>query len=658
MNPLKYTFLTLMSLITLAGYSQKGKIRSVEDDYEKFAYIKTSEVLLQVAEEGYKSVELFQKLGNSYYFNNDMENAAKWYGELMAMNESIDAEYFWRYAQALKGVENYAESDKWMEKFNSSRPDDSRGQAFKSKVDYLSDIDEASNTEIELKNLDLNSENSDFGTAQFQDQLVFASTRGKGRIYRWNEQPYLDLYSATKQADGTYSDVTEFNDEINTKYHESSAAYTPDDKYMFFTRNNYHERKYRNDEDGVNRLKLYRARMNEAMTDWDDVEAIHFNSDEYSTAHPTINVQGTKLYFSSDMPGGKGNADLYAVDILEDGKLGEPVNLGPSINTEGSETFPFVNEEGDLYFSTDGYPGLGGLDVYVIRGFEEMMAKSNPNYIVENVGRPFNSSQDDFGYYENLGTKEGFITSNRDGGKGDDDIYSFVVPECTQLVEGIVKDKETREPLPNAVVTLYDETGTKVDETLSDENAQFSFELECEKEYLVRGEKPDYIGDEKRFTTPKKKQKLEIELLLEKDVEEIQPCDDLAKVLDIPIIYFDFDKFNIRYDAEVELQKVLAVLNQYPTMTIDIRSHTDCRGTMQYNETLSENRAESTRQYLIDKGIDAGRLTAKGYGESRLVNDCGCEPTNESSCSEEEHQLNRRSEFIITSIKGQTCDED
>jgi outer membrane protein OmpA-like peptidoglycan-associated protein len=176
-------------------------------------------------------------------------------------------------------------------------------------------------------------------------------------------------------------------------------------------------------------------------------------------------------------------------------------------------------------------------------------------------------------------------------------------------------------------------------------------------EYLVRGEKETYASDEKRFTTPMKKQELQLQLLLEKDVQQIQPCDDLAQILDIPIIYFDFDKFNIRYDAEIELQKVLAVLNKYPTMKIDIRSHTDCRATMTYNERLSENRAQSTRQYLIDKGIATDRLTAKGYGESQLVNDCGCEPTNESSCSEAEHQLNRRSEFIITSINGKTCDD-
>ena len=208
-------------------------------------------------------------------------------------------------------------------------------------------------------------------------------------------------------------------------------------------------------------------------------------------------------------------------------------------------------------------------------------------------------------------------------------------------------------------MTLLDAEGNPLDQQIVGANATYKFEgLECEKEYLIRVELDQYATIEKRFTTPRKKQDLVIEFDLERDEVELEPCADLAKILDIPIIYFDFDKSNIRRDAEVELQKVLAVLNKYPTMTIDVRSHTDCRGTALYNEKLSDRRAKSTRQYLIDKGVSADRLTAKGYGESRLVNDCGCEPSNDSSCSEEEHQLNRRSEFIVTSINGKKCPEN
>lgn len=636
-----------LSLLITTGYAQRGKVRQANKEFDNLAYVKTSEILLKVAENGYKTVDLLQKLADSFYFNNQMEEASKWYGELMAMNDNVDPEYYFRYAQALKAVENYAESDKWMKKFHEADRSDLRGRAFASTVDYLSMIDEASR-DFEVKNMDINTELSDFGTTQYQDQLVFASARGGGKKYKWNEQPFLDLFSATKQEDGSYSGADAYNDKVNTKFHESSAAFTPDDQVMYFTRNNYYNKKYKKSEDGTNRLKLFRATLED--DEWANIESVHFNSDEYSVAHPTINLTGTKMYFASDMEGTLGKSDIFEVDINSDGTLGDPVNLGASVNTEGHETFPFINSEGDLYFSSNGFSGLGGLDVFVIREFEKRR-ESNQQLILENVGRPINSPMDDFAYYENIGTKEGFFTSNRDGGKGDDDIYSFIIPDCEQIVEGIVKDQETETPIVGAKVTLLDAEGTALNSQIVGADGAYKFEkLECEKEYLIRIEAEDYETVEERFTTPKKPQELVINPTLEKDVKGITEGTDLAETLGIPIIYFDFDKYDIRYDAEVELQKVLAVMNQYPDMVVDIRSHTDCRARAAYNERLSENRAQSTRDYLISKGIAAERLTAKGYGESQLVNDCGCEPTNDSDCTEEQHQLNRRSEFIIVKM--------
>lgn len=635
------------SLIVTIGYAQKGKVRQAKKEFDNLAYVKTSEILLEVAENGYKTVDLLQKLADSFYFNNQMEEAAKWYGELMTMNENVDPEYYFRYAQALKSVENYSESDKWMKKFYEADRSDLRGRAFASTVDYLAMIDEASR-DFEIKNMEINTDVSDFGTTQYQDQLVFASARGGGKKYKWNEQPFLDLFTADKQEDGSYSGAKAYNDQVNSKFHESSATFTPDDQVMYFTRNNYYNKKYKNSEDGTNRLKIFKATLEDGK--WTNIESVHFNSDEYSVAHPVINLSGTKMYFASDMTGTLGKSDIFVVDINSDGTLGEPENIGASINTEGHESFPFINSEGDLYFSSNGFSGLGGLDVFVIREFEKRRAL-NQQLILENVGRPINSPMDDFAYYENIATKEGFFTSNRDGGKGDDDIYSFIIPDCEQIVEGIVKDQETNELIVGAKVTLLDEEGTALNSQIVGTDGAYKFEkLECEKEYLIRIEADNYETIEERFTTPKKIQVLVINSLLNKDVKEITEGTDLAETLGIPIIYFDFDKYDIRYDAEVELQKVLAVMKQYPDMVVDIKSHTDCRARASYNERLSENRAQSTRDYLISKGIAAERLTAKGYGESQLVNDCGCEPTNESDCTEEQHQLNRRSEFIIVKM--------
>ncbi|WP_282043037.1 OmpA family protein [Winogradskyella flava] len=654
----RYICIAFVGIFTLTAFAQNGKIQSVKDDYRDFAYVKTSEVLLEVANKGYKSVDLFQKLANSYYFNNDMENASKWYGELMALEEVIDPEYYFRYALALKGIKNYEESDKWMKKFNELKPSDLRGKAFLSKVDYKASIEDLSRDDIEIHNLEINTELSDFGTTEYENGIVFASARAGGRKYRWNEQPYLDLYVVEKTDSSytKYGEVKSVDGKVNTKFHESSAVFSPNGKYMFFTRNNFFKMKYKEDDTGINRLQLYRATLSEDGT-WDEIHKIHFNSQDYSVAHPALNVTGTKLYFASDMPGTYGQSDIFVVDVNDDGTLGEPENLGASINTEGQESFPFMNTNGDLYYSSTGFPGLGGLDVFKSEALDRKIVGSNRNFPIENIGEPVNGPADDFGYYENLVTKRVYFSSNREGGKGSDDIYTFEITECEQLITGIVLDKDTSEPIANATVILFDGEGAELGRKTAGDDGSFEFDAGCRMEYLVRGEKETYTSDEKRFTTPTKKQDLQLQLLLEKDVQEIEPCDDLAKVLDIPIIYFDFDKSKIRYDAEIEIQKVLAVLTKYPTMNIDIRSHTDCRGPASYNEKLSDRRAQSTREYLIEKGIAPERLTAKGYGESRLVNDCGCEPSNDSSCSQEEHQLNRRSEFIITSINGQSCDD-
>jgi len=642
----KLTLIAFFGFFISIGYAQKGKIKKANKQYDQFSYVKTSEILLEVAEAGHKSVDLFQKLGNSFYFNNKMEEATKWYGELMALDEPLDAEYYFRYAQALKYGENYEESDKWMKKFNASKSNDSRGRAFASTVNYLAKIEKASK-DFEVKNMDFNSEVSDFGTTQYKDKLIFASSRGDGKSYGWNDQPFLDLYAVEKQDDGTYINVESYDETVNTMYHESTPSFTPDDQLMFFTRNNYTNKKLKRDSEDITRLKLYRARLQEDGT-WGDIESIHFNSNQYSVAHPSINVYGTKLYFASDMPDTQGKSDLYVVDINTDGTLGKPVNLGAKINTEGQETFPFINERGDLFFSSNGYPGLGGLDVYVIRDFENKYA-SNSTLTVENLAKPINSPQDDFGYYENLGTNEGFFSSNRLNGKGDDDIYSFAAKEtkCEQIVAGIVKDKNTRELLADATVILFDKDGKEMQRLVVEDDAAFTFSLDCDEEYLVRAQKQDYASDEVRFTTPSTKQELDLELNLSKEVREIVVGTDLAEVLDIPIIYFDFDKSNIRPDAALELQKVIAVMKQYPNMKIDVRSHTDSRAPYSYNESLSKRRNKSTIAHIIKVGlIDANRLTGNGYGERRLTNRC----SDGVPCTEEEHQLNRRSEFIVVSM--------
>ncbi|AJR03397.1 OmpA family protein [Siansivirga zeaxanthinifaciens] len=642
MKIFKKIYFLAACLIFVLGHAQEVKIERATRAYNSFSYLKTIDILLDVANKGYKSVDLFKKLGDSFYFNNKMEEAAQWYGELMKLEEPINSEYYFRYAIALKSLKNYAEADKWMLKFYESDQSDLRAKAFISNEDYLASI-EANSKNLEVYNLDINSSVSDFGTEELDGKIIFASARGDGRKYNWNEQPFLDLYFAEKQNDGTFGNVKLFGEKINSKFHESSVTFSPDNKTIYFTRNNYFKNKFKRDDKGTNNLKIFR--LSQEDNKFKKIESLVINSDDYSVAHPTINKAGTKLYFASDMPGTLGQSDLFVVDIKPDGSLGTPINLGNKVNTEGQETFPFINSKGDLYFSSNGFMGLGGLDIFVIRDFENKF-ESQKDLLVENIGKPINSSEDDFAYFEN--SDAGFFSSNRPGGKGDDDIYSFKIVECNQIVEGFVKDKQTLELIPEANVTLFDEEGNKISNTQTKADGSYVFDnLKCNTKYLIRAEKTRYSTDEKRFETSSGVEKLRVDFLLDKDENEITVGTDLAKTLQIPIIYFDFDKSNIRSDAEVELQKVIAVLKKYPKMKIDVRSHTDSRATFEYNDALSNRRNKSTIKYIIEVGgIDAERLTGKGYGERNLVNKC----SDGVKCTEAEHQLNRRSEFIITSM--------
>ena len=643
----KLAWMVFFGLFLTVGYGQRGSIRKASKAYERYAYIKTSEILLEVANEGHKSVELFQKLGDAYYFNNKMEDAVKWYTELMNLGEDIDSEYYFRLAQAYKYQENYPESDTWMQQFHDKRSDSEKGRAFKAAVDYVPLIEE-SGKDFDIKNMEFNTSVSDFGPTKFNDQLIYASASGTGKNYTWNDQPFLDLMAVSKgEGEDNYSNAKNYDEEINSPYHESNAAFMSDGQLMFFTRNNYHKRNLESDDDDVVRLKLFRAELQEEDV-WGEIEPVHFNSDDYSVAHPSINATGNMMIFSSDMPGSIGESDLFMVQIYSTGKLGSPVHLGDVINTERRESFPFINEKGDLYFASDGHDGLGGLDIFVVKAFEEKFANSDTLKVV-NVSRPINSAQDDFGYYENFGTREGFFTSNRPNGKGDDDIYGFdTMDRCEQQVTGTVRDKKTLELLPEATVILFDKDGNELERLVVGVDGTYEFdELDCEKEYIIRGEKEDYIADERRFTTPSTEQELEIDLLLDKDVQEIGVGTDLADILDIPMIYFDFDKSDIRADAALELEKVIAVLKKYPNMSIDVRSHTDSRGTFAYNDDLSNRRNKATKDHLITVGaIDPSRITGKGYGERQLLNKCN----GRIRCTEAEHQLNRRSEFIVVKL--------
>ena len=638
----------ILLLQTAVMLSQEVKMANANKKYDGFAYVDAIKTYEKVAEKGYQSEELFQRLGNAYYFQADLANAAKWYTALFEMTNDPAVENYFRYAQSLKAIGNYKKADEMMEAFYKKNAADSRASLFENQKDYLARIKENSGR-YTVENAGINSKYSDYGTAFFGDQLVFATSRESEKVFalkhKWTNQAFSNLYFSKVAEDKTLSEPEKIKNDVNSIYNESTPVFTSDGQTMYFTRNNFNNGKKGKDDAKSILLKLYKATLVDGK--WSAVTELPFNSDQYSCAHPALSVDEKTLYFASNMPGGVGESDLYKVEIKDNGTFGKPENLGNTINTEARETFPFISKNNELYFASDGHPGLGGLDVFTTLIEGTSFGKVN------NVGSPVNSPFDDFAMIIDTKDRKGFFSSNRtEDNLGFDDIYKFselkpLEKPCEQLLSGVITDVETKLPIAGAKVYLLDSNFNKTLEQTTDAAGRFDFgKVNCQAMYYVRGQEPEYNTAEKKVAIPKETGKTETALELEKKVKPLQVGDDLRTVLNIDIIYFDLDKWNIRPDAAVELAKILETMKEYPNIQVDVRSHTDSRSSHKYNETLSSRRAKSTVDWLVKNGIAANRLTSKGYGESQLLNGC----SDGVKCSEEDHQRNRRSEFIIVKM--------
>jgi outer membrane protein OmpA-like peptidoglycan-associated protein len=643
----KITYLVLLAITCFNSYAQVNKKEAKGSaQYDKYAYVDAIKTYERIYERGYKSPDMLLKIGNSYYFNASLEKANKWYSELYATNPDQEPEFYYRYAQTLKAVKENAKADEMMLKFSEKNGNDKRADIFSKNRNYLAEIKKNSGR-YKIEDAGINSKYLDYSPAYMGNKVVFTSTRDTGnftkRIHTWTGQYFSNLYSANLAEDGSLSGVTKFGKKLNTKFHEDSPVFTKDGKTVYFTRNNYLDGRGF-DANKTTLLKIYKASLDKDGN-WVNITPLPFNSDNYQAAHPALSPDEKTLFFASDMPGTHGQADIFKIAINEDGSFGSVENLGDTINTEGRESYPFVSNDNELYFASDGQPGLGGFDIFVTR-----IAKDGTYKRVLNVGEEANSNKDDFAFIIDTKTKKGFLSSNRDGGKGEDDIYKFLETKpiwCEQILYGVTTDKDTKAVLPNATLILFDEKFNKISETVSDKDGKYKFtDVECGAKYFVRDTLSGYNVKEVPVTIAEESGETELNIELEKTAKPIPVGGDLADVFNINLIYFDLDKWNIRPDAAVDLAKILDVLEQYPTMKIDIRSHTDSRASFAYNDKLSDRRAKSTRDWLIQKGIAPNRLTAKGYGEKELVNKCA----DGVPCTEAEHQLNRRSQFIITAL--------
>ncbi len=688
-------------LLPVVLHAQQTKntalIKRADKEYNSLRYVSTIALLKEALKKDTLQTSSIEMLANSYKKIKDYDQAAQWYLKLNSVKD-FKPEWALKYAEVLANQKKYSESEKYYQKYLSLVANETRATNFAKAYQPITGLAKDQGL-YKVNYLDLNTVDSDYSPAFYNDGLIFSSNRNRyevtKNIFGWDETPFSDLYFVNKLNDikavNTDSLLNEIrkdsvrlkklykvndddtrptsNDtkvlgnvsmrfkldtlgqlfalnktvkllegEINTKYHEGSAVVLIDGS-IIFTRNNMFNGRAGKSKEGINKLKLFTA----TGDDWKTITSFPYNSNEYSVGHPAVNKNGTLLIFSSDMPGGFGGVDLYSSKRSSITAAWEkPINMGGLINTEGDEMFPTIFNDQTLYFASTGHAGIGGLDLFQIILNEDRVTGN-----VVNLGAPINSSVDDFGLIKAEDGKYGYFTSNR---RGNDDIYSFillppkpvikpfVIEQPVFSLEGRVLNKDSNQPIPLTTVLLKIPNGTSA-KFITNDKGEFNFKLAPQSDYALAGEKTGYMKANGGNLTTNGLTKSEV---LRRDLYMNQIV--IGKAIKIDNIFYDFDKFNIRPDAATELDKLIIVLKENPTIWIELGSHTDSRGNDLYNQKLSQNRANAAVAYIIAKGIDKERITAKGYGETMLVNNCA----NGINCSVEAHQLNRRTEFKIT----------
>ena len=529
-----------------------------------------------------------------------------------------------------------------------------------SLVSFAQEVDDTNSTkkipnyseDFEITNLSVNTIDSDFSVAYFRDNfIVFSSTRedesNRQKKWKGNNQRFLNFYKGEIDTNGDLISYENLTGEANSKFHESNAVFTKDYSKVYFTRNNFYLEKKGLSEKRKMKLAIYIADV-DAAGKWHNIVPFPYNSKEYNNGHPTLSLDEKTMYFTSDMPGAIGKTDIFKVDITETGTFTVPVNLGGNVNTKGKEWYPFIAADGTLYFSSDYHDGLGKSDIFKTDSDELELAA------IQNIGEPFNSNRDDFAFVLHDNLLEGYFSSNRPKGVGDDDIYYFrsnqkeeIVEEpeveiiCVNTIVGTVIDKSTNLPIAGSLVEIFNQKGDTLFSKKVRIDGKFYFETDCSATYIITANKSLYLDKEVIVTTTDVLDQ-EVDVTMDLTPEVVKR--DGKIIIDIESIYFDFDDHRITPVAATELDKVIAFMDKYPKVIIEGGSHTDSRGRNAYNLALSKRRATSTVAYILrNGGYATSRIYAFGYGEEQLVNHC----SNGVKCSDIEHSLNRRTEFVI-----------
>jgi outer membrane protein OmpA-like peptidoglycan-associated protein/tetratricopeptide (TPR) repeat protein len=611
-----------LSFVIASGLlSAQNKDTKVADKlFDRYEYVDAANEYLKLTQNGKGDTYVFKQLADSYYAIFNTKEAVKWYAKAVAQKQ--DAETYYKYAQMLKSEGNYAESDKQMKQFASMAPNDQRAKAFTSNPNYLPTL-KGQTKLFDVSKSDISSDKTDFGAVLTNDNSVyFSSARNTSRRNsNWNEEPYLDLYKATYNSNGTISEAVAV-DNLNTKWHDGPASVSADGKTMYYGSESFNEKEYTKDKAKKSKFgKIYLYKATYEGGQWTNSKPLPFNNAAYDVRNPSLSKDGKTLYFSSNMPGGFGAEDIWKVAINGD-SYGKPENLGSKINTEANESFPFITEDNILYFSSNGKEGFGGLDVFKI--------DLNKASEVTNIGAPVNTEKDDFSFTYNTNKKVGFFSSNR---TGNDDIYK-ADPVCNVQAIAVVKDAKTGTIIEQAKVVLVDAKEKTVGTQATAANGTTAFGVNCNTVYSFQVSKQGYESGV--FGVAKTDGG---EVVVEALLSPIMPIITEKEVILQPI-FFEYDKSNITQEGAAELDKLVQVMNDYPTMVIFAKSHTDNRGSDKYNLNLSDRRAKSTVQYLVSKGISKDRISGQGFGESEPKVTC-------DTCTEEQHAQNRRSEFLI-----------
>ncbi|MEE9361984.1 MAG: OmpA family protein [Cellulophaga sp.] len=642
-NKLKGSIISFLMLCFLSN-AQKSEIKKAENSFNQGSYTDAIIRYKRLINKGNTSEEAFRNLGDAYYYSANYIAASTWYKKLFELETvTTNDEYIFRYAMSLKSLGEYEKSDQLMVKFSKQNPSDSRAQKFLAMPDYLQQISEYSGR-VAIKNMALNSNASDFAPSINKNRLIFASARDSGLIAsnlnKRDNKPFHKLYVTTVNNQTESLKVTKFSKQLDTKAPETTTVFSKDGKTLYFTRNSIKNGNFSRDKDGLNRTKIYRSRFMNGK--WSQIEELPFNGNGYSVAHPALSPNEKKLYFASDMPGTIGLSDLFSVELYEDGTFGQPINLGSEINTSGRDTFPFVSASNTLYFASDGQIGLGGLDVFATQ------LNDKKQYCIVNIGTPINSKADDFAFIIDEKNKAGYFSSNREGGQGDDDIYSFneTIPlliKYSEPIQGFVRNIKNGEALANTTITVFNSNSKIIGKSISDDNGRFKFDVKYKSgTYQIITKKEGFQSADEPFTMAISRSNTNLTLKMTALMAAVGT--NLIQYLNTDPVLFKLNEHTLSPAGKVSLSHVADYILKFPETHISIHAHTDASGAESYNLLLSSKRAKSTMEYLIQLGVNTNKLTYKGFGETQLLHDCN----DLKNCTHDENQKNRRSECIVS----------